>query len=306
MNVPRYILLRALLLLTLPALHSVPAAAEEQEKSDKAKLNQGNMRTITPRWGLGDRWTVETVNRRLHVRSKPGEDRVVEPIQWHFAVSRFEKSLDSDCFRIEVTCAAGPERQPRTILHVDRESMALRRVTMEIPTLDGFQQVSVGYEFESGQPSPVLGPLTALPIDLPAFLAGGAKGLETFEYTSFHGTAEAKGLDQLGFTERVEQRVAQVPAADVRKLLSGSFEKSLENDLVAKSLDTQPITDVRLASQDLEVRQLWQAGKPWPIYSDNGLTVCRLVSVTRGEKDDVQESNRESTPDSQPTTEVQP
>ena len=290
MNAPRRYILTCFLLAPLLATGSIAAEVEEQEKARKSEPTKLDMRSMMPRWGLGDRWTVETVNRRLQVRHGDGDLPIVEPIQWHFAVSSFEKSLEHDCFRVEVTCAAGPQRQPRTILWVDRDSMALRRVTMEVPTVDGFQPISVYYEFDSGQPAPVLGPLTTLPIDLPAFLASGAKGLETFEYTTFHGEAEAKGLDEIGFAERVQQRVAQAPADEVRKLLRGSFEKSLENDLVAKSLDTKPITDVRLQSQGQEVRQLWQPGHPWPIYSDNGLTVCHLVSVTPA-KEGAEEEN---------------
>ena len=38
------------------------------------------------------------------------------------------------------------------------------------------------FEFSSGQPSPVLGPLTALPVDLPLFVGGEAKGMQTFAY----------------------------------------------------------------------------------------------------------------------------
>jgi hypothetical protein len=28
-----------------------------------------------------------------------------------------------------------------------------------------------------------------------------------------------------------------------------------------------------------QVRQLWTAGVPWPVYSDNGITISRLVKV---------------------------
>lgn len=279
-----------------------PKRAEKREnpRDDDAEKPAADVRSIIPHWGLGDSWTVETVNRRIQVRNDVDKPPLVEPIQWHFAVSRFEKSLESDCVRIEVTCDGGQGRQPKTVLWIDRKSKALRRVTTQIPTLEGFREISVQYEFDSGQPAPVLGPLTALPIDMPIFQTAGVKGLESFEYTSFQGAAEAKGLDQIGFAEQVEQRIAQVPADEVRKLLRGSFEKSLEDGPVAKSLNDEPVTDVRLVSQGNEIRQLWQPGRPWPIYSDNGITVCRLVSVERKQQDETETSNDKSSPQVQP------
>ncbi len=264
---------------------------EQAPKEEAPKSTSVNVRSIIPRWGLGDSWMVETVNRRIQARTSAKEATLVEPIQWHFAVSRFEKTLAHDCFRIEVSPRGGEGRQPRTVLWIDRATLALRRVTTEIPTLEGFQEITVNYEFDSGQPAPVLGPLTALPIDMPVFLAGRAKGLETFGYTLFHGDAEKKDLDQIGFAEQVEQRMSAASPEEVRKLFQNSFEKSLENDAFAKSLADKPVTDVRLVSQGQQIRQLWQAGQPWPIYTDNGVTVCRLVSVTKKEKDSAQDES---------------
>jgi hypothetical protein len=72
-----------------------------------------------------------------------------------------------------------------------------------------------------------------------------------------------------------------VPQADVGSLFGEQFAKSLTDDAFSKSLTTRPVTEVRLKSLGREVRQLWQAQRPWPIYSDNGYTVARLVSVER-------------------------
>ncbi|HEX5103906.1 MAG TPA: hypothetical protein VFV87_08860, partial [Pirellulaceae bacterium] len=201
------------------------------------------------------------------------------PIQWQFSLSRFEKSLDSECFRVEIRCLSGTDGHPLTTLWVDRQSRALRQIATEIPVPGGYQTMTVSYEFDSGQPGPVLGPLTALPIDLPVLLADGAKGLETFHYRSEIGPPGRKELDALGFAHEVEQRATTASADDVRMLMATVFAKSLDDGVLARSLIENPVTDIRLKSAGREIRQLWQAGSPWPIYCDNGQTVCRLVSV---------------------------
>ena len=49
------------------------------------------------------------------------------------------------------------------------------------------------------------------------------------------------------------------------------------HSLSAESLTNRPITEVRLKAAGREIRQLWQADQPWPIYCDNGYSVCRLI-----------------------------
>ncbi len=237
---------------------------------------------LTPNWNLGDKWTVEAAGRSVQTR-RGGELPMLKPIQWQFALSRFEKSLTHDCFRVEVRCLESVDGHPLTILWVDRDTRALRQVTTEIPVPGGFQQMTVSYEFENGQPGPVLGPLTALPIDLPATLTTNAKRLEAFQYTASIGPPGKKEIGDLAFAHDVERHVAPIAAAEVRQLMVGTFAKSLEGGAAAKALSDEalverPVTEVRLKSANREIRQLWQTGNPWPIYCDNGYCVSRLVS----------------------------
>jgi hypothetical protein len=260
----------------LLAVAGTPASAEE--KLEAALARSPEVQPLVPRWNLGDRWTVESVGKSLQVR-RGGELPAIRPIQWQFALSKFEKSLTHDCYRLEIRCLSSQDGHPLATLWIDRDSRALRQVSTEIPVPDGYQTMTVGYEFDSGQPGPVLGPLTALPIDVPVLLADRAKGLETFHYRSAVGPPEGKDLDSLAFEHEVKQRISSVDAGEVRKLLTASFEKSLDEGSLAKSLAEKPVTDIRLKTAGREIRQLWQAGSPWPIYSDNGYCVCRLVSV---------------------------
>jgi hypothetical protein len=235
-----------------------------------------------PQWNLGDRWTVESVGKRMQVR-RGGEAPTIRPIQWQFSLSRFEKSLTHDCFRVEIRCLANENGRPLTTLWVDRQSRALRQIATEIPVPGGYHTITLNYDCNSGQPSPVIGPLTALPIDLPVLLAARSKGLETFHYRSSSGTPQAKEVDPLLFEHAVEQQIAAVDAAEARKLLDASFAKSLDDDPLTKSIGPAPVCEVRLKSAGREIRQLWQDGAPWPIYADNGHCVCRLVSVQPAE-----------------------
>ncbi len=235
---------------------------------------------LMPQWEMGDRWTVETVSRPLHVRANVPHAAVSPPLRWQFDVSRLEESSSHDCFRVEVTCQAEGQDRPKTVLWLDRDSFALRRITTHLPVPGGFREMTMSYDSVSGQPAPILGPLSALPIDTPVLYAG-TKGLQVFSYTSHFGATQRKELGDVGFAHQVEQQISELPQDEVRKLFSEHFAKSLVDDPFAKSLAGRPVAEVRLKSQGREIRQLWQAQRPWPIYCDNGYTVSRLVSDER-------------------------
>ena len=271
-----------------------------------------------PHWNLGDRWTVETVSRPTQVRLGLAPDSISQPIAWQFVLSQSETLGAHDCFRIEVRCQAAG-KQPETVLWIDRNSLALRQITTQMPVPGGFREMTVRYDFGSGQAAPVLGPLTALPIDTPVFRSGHAKGLTVFSYRSDFGPRQRKAVGDIGFAHLVEQRIAVLSPEEVRELLDETFAKNLSRNraeplprpsgneatnsigIGAKSLTVRPVTEVRLKSHGREVRQLWQAQRPWPIYCDNGYSVSRLVSFSSGAKnessaDDHDPSNEEDRP----------
>jgi len=233
---------------------------------------------LMPHWQVGQRWTIETVSRPLHIRAAPGATAASSPLRWQFHVVGEENLLAHDCFRVEVTCQLHGREIPKTVLWLDADSRALRKITTHLPTPGGFQPMTIHYDSTSDQPAPIVGPLSALPIDTPV-LYSGAKGLQTFSYTSHSGPTEQKELGDVGFAHQIEQQVAELPQDTVRELFAAHFAKSLVDDPFAKSLTTRPVTEVKLKSQGRQIRQLWQPQRPWPIYCDNGYTVSRLVSV---------------------------
>ena len=265
------ILLVAILLVLAGGL---PRGFAQQTSGDLAlRLDE-----LRPRWEPGDRWTVETASRPLHIRADADQAVRWSSLRWQFEIPAADDLSSGDCFRVEVTCQAEGQAVPKTILWVHRDSHALRRITTGLPVPGGFEELTMSYESVSGQPAPILGPLSALPVDTPV-LYGGAKGMQTFSYTSYLGTGESKALGEVAFAHQIEQQVTSLPQEEVQKLFGQHFAKSLEDDPFSKSLAERPVTEIRLKSQGREVRQLWQERRPWPIYCDNGYTVSRLVAV---------------------------
>jgi len=229
---------------------------------------------LRPQWQTGDRWVVETSSSPVQMRGPGIAQAKSQPIRWQFAMQSYEKVIGDDCCRVEIQCLESGQ-QPRTVLWIDKKSGALKQMQTQIPVPGGFRTVSESYEFAAGQPSPVLGPLSALPIDLPLFQGGSSKGLQSFTYEANIGPAGQKAVGDLGFAYEIQQEIAPVEPAEVKGLIADTFTKSLEN---------QPVVEVKLRRFDRQIRQLWQPGQPWPVYSDNGTTKCRLIEVIPADK----------------------
>lgn len=245
-------------------------AADLPERGDRSV----DVDQLRPQWQTGDRWVVETASLPLQMRSAGIAQAKSQPIRWQFAVQSYEKVIGDDCYRVEIRCLESGQ-QPATVLWIDKKSHALKQMQTQIPVPGGFKTVSESYEFASGQPSPVLGPLNALPIDLPLFQGGQSKGSQSFTYEANVGPAGQKAIGDLGFAYEIQQEIAAVEPDQVKGLVAESFTKSLES---------KPVVEVKLRRFDRQVRQLWQPGQPWPVFSDNGTTTCRLIEVIPAEK----------------------
>ena len=228
------------------------------------------MDQVKPKWNLGDGWVVETATLPIQVRGNLAQMARSRPIQWQFTVQKYEKVIGDDCYRVVVRCLLPGPKQPTTVLWIDSKTQTLRQVQTEVPVAGQFRMLTESYEFRGGQRSPVLAPLTALPVDLPFFQGNKTKGLEKFTYEANVGPAGKKALGDLGFAYEVEQDVSEPSAQHVKSLVPDTF---------TKDLNTRPVVEVRLRGPGRQVRQLWQAGQPWPIYTDNGTTTSRLVKV---------------------------
>lgn len=248
------------LVATRPADSAPPEIKEEQ---------------FRPKWKAGDKWVIETHSQSVQVRDEKVEDEDKQPgVKWEFTVGKTEKIAGHDCYRVEVRCLEPGAAQPSSVLWIDQKTMTLRQFQTQIPVPGGFRTVTESYVVGEGQQAPVLGPLTALPIDLPLFTPGSSRATK-FSYEAITGPAGKRAVGDVGFAVDIEQSIQPAKAEDLQKLLPQAMSRDLSKDLEKK-----PVVDVKLKTPEREVRQLWQAGQPWPVYSDNGQTKAKLIKVT--------------------------
>lgn len=224
-----------------------------------------------PTWAVGDRWLVETES--APVQASRDAATPARTVRWQFEVKARERLAGQDCFRVEVRCPDAPNG-PVTTLWADARSLALRQVRTEVTVQGRPRVITESYHFAGGQPAPVLAPFSALPLDMPLLIGGRAKGAQKFTFEAVAGPLGQKALGDIRFAFEVEQRTEPIDAAKVKAMLG------------TRKLDGRgSVLEVRLeAAGRPAVRQLWQAGQPWPVYSVNGPTATRLVKVERAEK----------------------
>ena len=266
MRVP-HLSVTMLFTLTLFALDSpdVQTAAQAQQPARPA-----DAAVFRPKWKVGDAWIIETQSRQVQAREATDPARLSTKLQWKFTVRGIEKLGGRDCFRLGAECLSQQRPQPNVTVWIDTAALALRQIQTQVQVGGEMRTLTESYQFAGEQPTPVLSPLTALPIDLPLFLAGETKGTQTFQYESIPGPAGTKNVGDVGFAFQIEQGMTPADAEKAKGLLNEDF---------AKSLTTQPVVEVRLKTIDRQVKQLWRTKLPWPAYSDNGTTVARLIKV---------------------------
>ena len=247
-------------------------------KPDKGKVDGQDLK---PQWTVGDQWVVETQNQQAQARTenplktdKPDSPDKQAAVQWKFTVQKEEKLGDAKCLRVEVKPII-EGKQPVTTVWVDAKSMTIRQYQTQLHVQGAYRTITESYQLQDGQPSPVLCPGSALPMDLPLFQKGEAKGEDTFVYEAVIGPAGAKDPSDIGFLTEVKQKMKTLKPDEVKDLLADDF---------SKDLDSKPVVEVELKTPEKTVRQLWRQQMPWPVYVDNGLTQARLVKYTPAKK----------------------
>jgi hypothetical protein len=234
-----------------------------------------------PQWKVGQRWVIAAVTLQSQARRDPKPEDAKQAVRWQFDVRRLEKIDDRNCFQVEVKCQGG-EGEAITTLWVDEKTMTLRRVQTQLPVAGGLRTVTENYRSTSGQPFPAFAPLTVPPLELPLFLTG-TKGSQTFEYEASSTPPEEKGVGDIEFAFSVDQQLTRPPADKVKGLVPEEYSK----DLIQK-----PVLEVQLKAASSQVRQLWQPGLPWPVYSNNGIAESRLVEVSEPAKKPEEEKDK--------------
>lgn len=221
-----------------------------------------------PKWSVGDTWTIETVSEKIQGREITPA-RKSPPIRWQFRVAELEKLAGRDCYRIEVECLARGRIRPKSVMWVDEESGFLRQYQTELAVNGKMRPIVESYDHAKGEPAPVVTPISAVPIVMPAFVKKGSKTV-SFTYTSapVPAGAKAKDLGMTSFAYEVSQTAS----------IAGSKALEVIPRGLSKAIDDKPVTQVNITTPHERVTQLWQPGKPWPVFVDNGVTKAYLVN----------------------------
>jgi hypothetical protein len=229
-----------------------------------AAANSSSPSVERPKWRPGDHWIVETLTDRIQGGEPVSSTKPVS-LRWEFRVAKFEKVRGRDCFRLEVECMTKGRSGPKSTLWCDRDTLFLRQFQTQIVFNGKYRTLQESYDCGKGLVSPVLASINVLPLAIPAFLPPGAKG-NSFSYSSQALRVGAKDASVISFGHHVTQEVVHAEAKSMNNLSRYS-----------KSAAGAPVVELRLKDGRQTVVQLWKAGAPWPIYSENGRTRAWLV-----------------------------
>lgn len=248
----------AVMLLGLTAMVTI---GEERGAQPPARLG--------PDWRVGDSWKVRAEALQTQVAAEPSQQAQLKaPVDWKFTVSGTEEIKDRPCYRVMVVCLTPGRQQPVTTLWFDVKNRTLTRVEAKAFLKGQWRVFTETYVCEDGQACPVLGPIPALPLDFPVFAQEGeTKDLTSQRYEVLYGEAGVKSVNDVGFAFSVDQSISPVKADYVKSLAPAS--------------EGEGVVEVEIRGARRRVSQLWQAGAPWPIYSNNGMAEARLVEVKR-------------------------
>lgn len=218
-----------------------------------------------PKWQVGDRWVIETVTDRIQGRE--GQAAVAPPkLRWSFQVAKLEKVAGHECYRIDIECLSKGRLRPQTSIWCDKETLFLRQFQTQLAFQGRYRTIHESYDCPDGQFSPVLTPMNAIPISLPAFVPAGSKSVGSYSYTSQPLPAGSKDPTIIRFSHQMTQDISS-PNAKSLGQLPRSYSKNLDAGL----------TEVKFADKSQSVVQVWKKGNPWPLFVDHGRTKAWLV-----------------------------
>jgi len=220
-----------------------------------------------PAWKVGDSWKIVTLTEKLQGREELAAGNRPK-IPWRFCVVGIEPVAGQQCYRVDVECLAQGRVRPKTTVWYDQKTLFLRQFQTQIAVGGRYQVLQESYEPGPDGHAPVLTPINALPVTLPAFPPEGAKQAQlSFRYTSQPAPAGSKDISLIRFSHRTTQQVTRPSAKSVERIKRA----------YSKALDAPPVAEVTLKDYGHTVVQHWQKGAPWPLYVDNGRTQAWLV-----------------------------
>lgn len=218
-------------------------------------------------WQPGDRWVVETTPRMSASSSHSSGTK----LRWSFEVTGTETVLERECWHASIRCPDAGIRGPKVEIWVDRQNGMLLRASSRLDYGTHKAELTETYVTPDGKAVPVLGMIPALPLDMPILdgVSGRTKSLEPQIYQTLTGSGRTKDLGDPGFANMVSQSIQ--PARN-------SVFKSLNSSQTSENVR------VEIHTANRTIQQIWTPGKPWPIYSSNGVTESRLVEYVPAER----------------------
>ena len=264
-------LVTALLCLNVSA--PVGSAESGDGPTDEVTVSESNGAAAVgrPQWRVGDTWVVETRTQPIQGREPPRDDEPVR-LRWQFRVNKIEKIAGEDCYRVDIECVTPGRTSPQTSLWCDTRTLFLRQFQTQLAFQGRYRTVQESYATAKGATAPVITLVNVLPLSMPAFAPPGTKGLESsgsakFVCVSQPLPAGAKDPSVIRFRHSVQQSVRPAGPKAVEALPEG----------FSKELGEEPLTEVELRTPGEQVKQLWRAGSPWPVYVEQGRTKAYLV-----------------------------
>lgn len=227
---------------------------------------EGELARFRPQWEVGRQWRLEVTPIRPGFAAASA-DAAPQPTIWEFTVAGRERLACGECFRVEGRPTVALEATPPLVFWAECDRLVLRQIELRVPTARGPKSLVERYDFPRDEAAPVIGLLNAVPIALPVFREANAKSARGFAYEVRSHADE--GVD----------KEAESPGTPWRFSVRQQWKTTAPpaKGATTKAPDAPRRWTVELKSPLAHVRQEWQADRPWPVRSDNGAVVARLL-----------------------------
>jgi hypothetical protein len=249
----------------------------QQQNQQGVQQQKPTFVQVGSKWQTGTTWTVETRN----LQTQSFQQQQQKPVQWVFIVAGETKFADQTAFVINIRCKDGDTTAPRVTIWVAKQSGMLLKTQIQQyiqgqwkTFTDSYYSAAKGIDGNT-KPVAVLVTIPALPLDMPIFGAERSKNIEEMSYELISGNGRSKAIGEAGFVYRVYQNVKSLSEDKVKTLFANpAGAKAIDNPV-----DLSNAVEVEIQSGAKKIQQVWTSDAPWAVYSNNGVSESRLISI---------------------------
>jgi hypothetical protein len=247
------------------------AAQQQQIPQQKTTYVQ-----VGSQWQTGTTWTVEARNWQ----TQGFQQQQQNPVQWVFTVAGETTFVGQNAFVINIRCKDGGETAPRITIFIAKQSGMLLKTQTQQYIQGQWKTFTDSYAPAKGidgnaKPVAVLGTIPALPLDMPLFGAERSKDIEGMSYELLSGDGKSKAIGETGFVYRVNQNVKPLTEDKAKTL----FANPVGVKAIDHPVDLSNAVEVEIQSGAKKIQQIWTPDAPWAVYSNNGTSESRLISI---------------------------